>query len=120
MSKMHQSVEKSNNQTLHTQLNEIIQLIETAVDKRVALHEVKAGLWRRMLQLGWKILEMFFHLHGDGDEGEQVALSDGRQLRRLDKPHKRAYLSVFGEFELWRVVYGTREGQKIEYVPLDE
>jgi hypothetical protein len=26
---------------------------------------------------------------------------------------------VFGLYELWRVVYGTRAGQKIEYVPLD-
>ena len=29
------------------------------------------------------------------------------------------YLSVFGLFELQRAVYGTREGQKIEYIPLD-
>jgi hypothetical protein len=30
------------------------------------------------------------------------------------------YQSVFSPFELTRVVYGTREGQKIEAVPLDE
>ena len=29
------------------------------------------------------------------------------------------YQSVFGRFELERVVYGTREGQKIAYVPFD-
>jgi hypothetical protein len=28
-------------------------------------------------------------------------------------------LTVFGEFEIPRVVYGTREGQKIQHVPLD-
>ncbi len=41
-------------------------------------------------------------------------------MRRLDHLHKRPYLSVFGEHVLWRVVYGTREDQKIESAPLDE
>ena len=31
----------------------------------------------------------------------------------------RAYQSVFGEFEIARYVYGSREGQKITFVPLD-
>ena len=43
----------------------------------------------------------------------------GRRVRRLDELHLREYLSVFGLYELSRVVYGTRAGQKIEYVPLD-
>jgi hypothetical protein len=34
--------------------------------------------------------------------------------------HSRTYQSIFGEFELCRAVYGTREGQKIEFVPLDD
>jgi hypothetical protein len=37
----------------------------------------------------------------------------------LAELHKREYQSVFGLYELWRVVYGTRAGQKIEHVPLD-
>jgi hypothetical protein len=40
-------------------------------------------------------------------------------VRRLGDLHKREYQSVFGRYELWRVVYGTRAGQKIEHVPLD-
>ena len=120
MSKMHETHPKGNNPSLHAQLDDIIRFIETAVEDRVAVHEVEAGLWSRMLNLGRELLEMFFALHGDGNEGEQVVLPDGRQVRRLGQPHKHPYLSVFGEFVLWRTVYGTREGQKIEYVPLDE
>ena len=41
-------------------------------------------------------------------------------LRRLPEPHDRRYVSIFGELTIARVVYGTREGQKIERVPLDE
>ena len=120
MSKMHETSQKGNNQSLHAQLNEIIGFIETAVDERISVHEVEVGLWSQMLKLGRELLEMFFALHGNGDEGEQVTLPDGRRVRRLEHLHKRPYLSVFGEFVLWCAVYGTREGQKIEYTPLEE
>ena len=53
---------------------------------------------------------MFFHLSGD-DELERVQVSAAGELRRLEEHHHRADLSVFGEFELSRVVYGTREDQ---------
>jgi hypothetical protein len=33
--------------------------------------------------------------------------------------HGRRYVSIFGEFRIQRAVYGSREGQKIECVPLD-
>ena len=41
-------------------------------------------------------------------------------MRRLNDLHRREIRNVFGLFELYRAVYGTREGQKIEAVPLDE
>jgi hypothetical protein len=41
-------------------------------------------------------------------------------LKRLERAHRREYQSIFGAFELVREVYGSREGQKIEYVPFDE
>src|SRR4029079_17020620 len=39
--------------------------------------------------------------------------------RRLPERHDRRYVSIFGELTIPRVVYGTREGQKIALVPLD-
>ena len=94
--------------------------VEEAVQGGRAVHEVEAELFRRVLQMGWQALGMFFRQCGDGDEGERVSLADGRDLKRLEGHHERAYLSVFGEFELSRAVYGSRADQKIEYVPLDE
>ena len=32
-------------------------------------------------------------------------------LRRLEQPHDKRYLSIFGELLISRYVYGTREGQ---------
>ncbi len=45
---------------------------------------------------------------------------DGREIRRLDALHRRDIQNVFGLFALNRAVYGTREGQKTDAVPLDE
>ena len=37
----------------------------------------------------------------------------------MPEPHVRRYVSIFGELAIRRYVYGTREGQQIEAVPLD-
>jgi len=101
-------------------VKEIMALVEQAVEARSAVHELERGLWERMLALGHGCLKLFFSLCGDGDEGETLVLPEGRVLQRLSERHGRPYQSVFGPFDLDRVVYGTREGQKIEAVPLDE
>jgi len=106
-------------QALLNRAGEIASFVEEACKAGDAAHEVEEGLFRQLLEFGYQALGMFFSLCGDGDEGEAVMLPDGRRVRRLDGVHRREYLSVFGLYELPRVVYGTREGQKIEYVALD-
>ncbi len=109
-----------NGQALLDAAREMIRFVEHGVEARQATHVVEEGLWRRVLEMGRHAQALFFRLSGDGDQGERVRLAGARELRRLEAHHTRAYLSVFGEFELSRVVYGTREDQKIEHVPLDE
>jgi len=106
-------------QALLDRAEEIVSFVEGACKAGDAAHEVEEGLFRKLLAFGYQTLGMFFSGCGDGDEGEEVILADGRRVRRLDERHRREYLSVFGLYELSRVVYGTREGQKIEYAPLD-
>jgi len=108
-----------NRQALLDRAGEIVSFVEEACKAGDAAHDVEEGLFRKLLELGYQALGMFFSLCGDGDEGQEVILADGRRVRRLDELHRREYLSVFGLYELARVVYGTREGQKIESVPLD-
>ena len=76
-------------------------------------------LWKRMLQMGREALGLFLRLQGTGDMGETVSLPNGEEHQRLEELHERRYVSIFGEFQLRRVVYGSREKQKIEFVPLD-
>jgi len=68
--------------------------------------------------MGHTLLSSYVTGVGPGDMGESLAYQ-GRELRRLESPHDRRYVSVFGELTLYRWVYGTRETQKHEVVPTD-
>ena len=104
---------------LSKDLEQITTLIQNAVGNDTAIHELEKSLWHQLLTIGHQALELFFGLLGSGDEGEKITLPNGDEVNRLKNIHHRSYQSVFGEFKLGRTVYGTREGQKIEYVPLD-
>ncbi len=94
-------------------------VVDSAVQTGRAAHEVEQELFRGVLQLGHALLGYFFEQSGDGDEGERLELTDGRVLKRFESCHTRTYHSVFGDFRLSRWVYGCRQGQRIECVPLD-
>jgi hypothetical protein len=104
---------------LQSQMEELQGFIRRAVATGLAAHEVEQGLFKCLLELGHQLQQWFFALLGDGDQGETVTTGEGRVLRRLPNLHRRAYQSIFGCFNLERVAYGTREGQRIEHVPLD-
>lgn len=106
-------------QSLTQQFEELRSYIHTSAQSVVAVHQVEQELWRRLLQLGYQALGMFFALQGNGDLGENLTLPDGQIVKRLSTTHQCDYQSVFGLFRLNRIVYGSREGQKIEFVPLD-
>ena len=120
MTSMNQISSAINAHALIEQAQVMIGSVEQAYRRGQAVHEVEQDLFKRALELGRLGLGLFFELCGNGDRGERVELSDGCEVKRLETPHCRDYQSVFGLYELERVVYGTREGQKIEYVPLDE
>lgn len=83
------------------------------------IHVVELAIWAQVLAIGKAALTQFLALQGDGDMGDTQPAPDGGTWQRLEERHERRYRSIFGEFRLVRVVYGSREGQKIEFVPLD-
>jgi hypothetical protein len=97
----------------------LFRFVQEAAAQGSPVHEVEKGIGERTLQMGRQALGQFLACQGDGDVGEQVRTSDGRSWERLEESHGRWYQSIFGPFRLERAVYGTREGQRIEYVPLD-
>ena len=98
---------------------QIIDLLSKAMADAVAVHDVERGLWGLLLQMGQQALQAFFDSHGSGDIGETLVVAEGQQVHRLPELHSRRYISIFGEFGLRRTVYGSREGQAVEFVPLD-
>jgi len=107
-------------QALLDEFAEILAFVQTSFQQARTAHEVEKGLWQRMLKLGHSVYGAWLDLFGEGDAGDRIILEDGRAVRRFDALHRREIRNVFGLFELMRAVYGTREGQKIEAVPLDE
>ena len=120
MLSMNNAAGESKSQTLRKEFEEILGFVQKGFEDGFSAHEVECGLWQRMLNLGRSLYGSWLDLFGDGDAGERIVLEDGRKLRRLEALHRREIQNVFGQFELERAVYGTREGQKIEAVPLDE
>ena len=106
-------------QTLYPLVDEVLAFVRQAAAEGLPAHEVERALWTRVLALGRQALGLFFHLQGSGDLGDALELPDSRTVRRLEPHHDREYRSVFGDFTLHRTVYGSREGQKIEFAPLD-
>ena len=107
------------NPELEKTLADLRSLVQQAARDGTAAHEVERAVWDHILRIGRQALQLFFALHGSGDQGATVCLPDGRPLDRLPEQHPRRYVSLFGAFDLRRTAYGSREGQKIEFVPLD-
>jgi hypothetical protein len=108
-----------NPQRFHDLVGDLLAFVGTAATQGLPVHDVERGLWQRLLQLGHTSLRHFFALQGTGDVGDSVTVPDGPTWERLPELHHRRYVSLFGPFTLARTVYGSREGQKLEFVPLD-
>jgi hypothetical protein len=113
------TAELGNAPTLDCLLGSLVAFAHQAAADALPAHEVERKLFARVLALGREAFCLFLRLQGQGDLGEELALPDGRVLCRLEQTHGRAYRCVFGDFSLSRVCYGSREGQRIDFVPLD-
>lgn len=100
------------------EFTEMTAFIRRAVRLGMPIHEVERGLWPMALAAGRSMLQGFVEAQGTGDLGPTLE-HEGRTLRRLEELHERRYVSIFGELNIRRCVYGTRETQKHELVPLD-
>ncbi len=97
---------------------QMCELIEIAANKGLRIDQVERNLFRQALQLCLALLKAFVKGEGNGDQGKKVE-RNGKTLRRINTVRRR-YVSIFGEFSFKRYVYAPREGQKVEWAPLDE
>lgn len=104
---------------LHRFVDQLAGVVREAVDQSRPIHEVESDTFDIALRLGRATLQTLVDLLGDGDVGEEYELPDGRTVKRSEEPHPRSYVSIFGELRIERYVYAQREGQKVEFVPVD-
>ena len=114
----HEAVD-AKSQKLDSQVARLKELVTEAIDSPVAMHELEENTLKVLLSMGRTCLQIVFDVLGPGDVGETAELPEGRTVTRLEEAHPRSYLSIFGEFELSRFVYGRGAGRKIELIPLD-
>jgi hypothetical protein len=72
MESMTQSRSESNGDALACALNDRKASVERSARQGAAVHEVEAGMWRRVVHLGHQALGLLFGLVGPGARGETV------------------------------------------------
>ena len=108
-----------NHDSLTQAVAQLQALVQQAAQQGTPVHEVERGLWQQFLRLGQQLLTDFFTQVGSGDLGPTLTLPNGETVHRLAQVHSRRYVSIFGHFQLYRTAYGSREGQALAFVPLD-
>jgi hypothetical protein len=101
------------------EFKKIEEMIRQATIQSKRIDVVEEDLWDQMLGLGRMLLHSFVVGHGTGDLGPTLEYQ-GSILNRLEHLHSKPYVSVFGALpDIERTVYGTRETQKHQLIPLD-
>lgn len=111
--------ELANAPALLSLADKLLDFIRHAAQQGRTAHDVERDIWNQLLALGRQAFTLFLQLQGSGDVGPQITLSDGSLAQRLEQTHTRGYRTVFGSFTIERTCYGSREGQAITFVPLD-
>ena len=104
---------------LDASIEDLKLFLKASASQGEDIDKVERGLFKRLLSIGFLGVQAHIEAQGTGDVGETIALPDGREVKRLEALHPRRYVSIFGEHQFERCVYGTRETQKIEAVPVD-
>lgn len=108
-------------QALHKaerQCSRLNVLVERAIEQGWRVDELERATFVELLDIGLSLLTAFVAAQGNGDQGPQLEHQE-QTLQRLPQEHRRRYVSIYGPLEISRCVYGTRERQEIERVPLD-
>jgi len=123
---------------VHGICDQLVESVRRAGQEGRRIDDVERMVFAEILAMGRHLMTAHVASAGDGDEGPTIdvpavaeepraipdeaacgGIAAARTLRRLGEPRTRRYVSIFGELAITRFVYGTREGQKIEAIPLD-
>jgi hypothetical protein len=93
--------------------------VQQAVQGGASLDQMERGALQRALRIGNAAVEMFLQAQGNGDLGESLVTSEGKQLYRSDTTMDRPLRTIFGEHCFQAYVYAQGNKRKIELRPID-
>ena len=100
-------------------LDQMRSAVQDAFRNGTAIDQVESEVFGHLLRLGRSLLQSLFDAMQHGDVGPTMDIH-GKVIRRLPEMTNRPYCSIFGQFELERYSYGTRQSQVHLAVPFDE
>ena len=101
-----------------SEFNQMVAAVCQSAAQGQRIDLVECDLWQQMQAISRLMRQGFVDLQGPGGVAPTLDF-DSRTLNRLEDGQDRRYVLVFGELLISRVVYGSRETQKHEVVPLD-
>ena len=83
----------------------VVEHMQHAANQRQPIHQVEEIIFRDLLVIGNWLLQAFLDMAGTGDVGPTLKVASDspsdpdQNLPRLEQPHRRPYLSIFGEVD---------------------
>jgi hypothetical protein len=103
-------------QDIRQEFEILLDFVRGDVAQTATADQIERGLFKLLLALGFKLLNLFFVVRSETSSRETLRLSTGQTLP-YHRDTKRDYFSIFGKLGLWRP-YFYQKGVGSE-VPLD-
>jgi hypothetical protein len=102
-------------QEIRAEFEMVLEFVTGAEAQITAADRIERGLFRRLLDLGEKLLLLFFVIRAQNCSREPLQKEYGQTLPYHDE-RKRTYFSIFGKIPFWRPYFYTSE---VGEAPLD-
>jgi hypothetical protein len=88
-------------QEIRAEFEMVLDFVTGAEAQVATADRIERGLFRRLLDLGGKLLLLFFIIRAQNCSREPLPKKDGQELPYYEE-RKRTYFSVFGKIPFWR------------------
>jgi hypothetical protein len=88
-------------QEIHQEFKEMLDYVTNEAAYHATADQIERGVFRRLLQLGQQLLQLFFILRSQQSSRAPYLRADGQRLP-YHRDTKRHYMSIFGKLVIWR------------------
>lgn len=86
-------------QEIRTEFESMLGYVKQS--KKATADQVERGIFKRLLELGFRLMLLFFTLRAEAHPRTPVETKTGEKLPYFDDK-KRGYYSIFGKLPFWR------------------